>query len=500
MSEAVSIADQLSAASFPHPVAELQRRETVLSCVLLTGSYAYKIRKPVRLPFVDATTLERRRFLSEEELRLNRRFAPQLYVDVVPITLENGQPRIGGNGPAVEYAVRMHQFGPEQELSRQLEAGRPEPHELAEFGAQLADWHTGAARADPDRGYGRVELVASQILDNFPALLTCVQGDKTSLLHRLQSWTRKQLETHADLIEQRRQGGRVRECHGDLHAGNIVRWQGHWLPFDCLEFEPTLRWIDVLQDVAFLFMDLQGHRRRDLAYAFLNAWLESGGDYAGLPLLRLFAVYRALVRAKVDAIDPQRRFSHLAERLRIAAELADASQPALLLMHGVSGSGKSWLSGQLVARWGAVRVRSDLERRRRFGAGAYSSGATAGTYAALLEAAAGSLRGGERIIVDATFLERQARERFAALAAARGCPFLILACEAPLATLQARVRERAARGQDPSEATLEVLTAQLRQREPWSEAERARLIEIDTGSSDALAGALQAIRLHLGER
>ena len=497
---------QLTAASFTHAVERLQVLETAISWVVLTGRYAYKIKKPVHLDFLDASTLGRRRFLCEEEVRLNRRFAPELYLDVQPIIRRDGRLQVGGEGTALEYAVRMRQFAGSAELTAQLAQGSVTADGLADLARRLADWHASAPRSSLADPYGSAELVRVQALDNFRTLRTAVAAQDAPRLQRLQARSEQLLSALHDLIEQRRSQGYVRECHGDLHAGNLVYWHGCWLPFDCLEFDPLLRWTDIMEDVAFLFMDLISRGHEALAYVLLTSYLEQGGDYAGLPLLALFSVYRALVRAKVDALAASACESsdHAADlrgrlqaRLLTAERLAFRHAPALLLMHGVSGSGKSWLSGQLIGALGALRVRSDLERRRLLGAGAYSEPATAATYERLRACAHSALQGGYRIIVDATFLDRAERERFERLAEAHAAPWMIVSCLASPQTLAARIQRREHERTDLSEATPAILQAQLRSLEPLTAPERAASIPIDTDAPAPLLSALNAIRARL---
>ncbi|HEX4052239.1 MAG TPA: AAA family ATPase [Steroidobacteraceae bacterium] len=493
MSPGRSIAERLEAASFPHPVERLELRETAISWLVLTGAYVYKIKKPLHLDYLDASTLERRHFLCGEELRLNRRFAPALYLEVVPISESQGRLAIGVAGPAVEYAVRMRQFAQSDELAQCLGDGAVTSEEMARFGTQLGEWHETAATA-PDPSYGSVALVSSQVLRNFSSSKESGPASEPQLA-RLEAWSREQLNALRSLIEKRRRDGRVRECHGDLHAANLVRWEDAWLPFDCLEFEPRLRWIDVVSDVAFLFMDLLSRQRAELAFAFLSAWLERTGDYDALPLLRFYAVYRALVRAKVDALrDEQQRRQ---QRIATAGALAHDSSAALLLMHGVSASGKSWLSTRLIPALTAVRVRSDLERRRLYGSGAHSVAADDVTYRRLYDCAQSALASGLRIIVDATFLQAARQRPFLQLSRATGCPLLMIDCQAPTEVLEARISARSREAHDPSEADLAVLRRQLAQAEPLEPQPDGSLIQAETTSPSALASVVKQARAQL---
>ncbi|HEX4024044.1 MAG TPA: AAA family ATPase [Steroidobacteraceae bacterium] len=519
----IDVTDLLDPACFPHPVSHLQLRETAISWVLLTGPYAYKIKKPLHLEFIDAATLPRRRFLCDEELRLNRRFAPELYRDVVPIGREHGRPRIDAAGAAAEYAVRMLQFDSSQELASLLAQDRVGAAELCAFGARLAQWHQEAAAASADTGYGSPALVRAQALENFPPLRRWAGADTgsggrggpgpdpTAILQQLEHWTVEFLARLEPLLQRRQLGGRVRECHGDLHSGNVVCWRAELLPFDCVEFEPRLRWIDAISDVAFLFMDLLAHARADLAYAFVSAYLEHGGDYEGLQLLRFYGVYRALVRAKVDALalaghtgaPAQAHRQHLQARLHAAAQLASPQPPALVLMHGVSASGKSWISQRLIGALPAVRVRSDLERKRlppqsRPGsAQRYSAAATQATYARLLDCAAMALGDGHNVVVDATFLDRAQRRRFEAMAEQLGRAWLIVACNASRATLLERLARRARGAADPSEATAQVLDRQLRALQPLEPSEQAATVPVDMEASASIETAIHSVQQRL---
>lgn len=508
----------LQAAAYPHAVAHLRLEQTAISWVVLTGRFAYKIKKPVRYEFIDASTLERRRALCTEELRLNRRFAPDLYVDVVPIAMDDGQLRVAGKGEPVEYAVRMHEFDPSQELDAQLAQNAVTAQDMSSFAAQVADLYLRAAVAREDSPYGTPAGLRARMLENFVPLRAHLSGaPDLQRLEQLSRWTAESLSRLQPLIEARRRAGMVRECHGDLHARNIVRWQQQWIAFDCLEFDPDLRWIDVLNDVAFLFMDLVSREREDLAHEFLSRYLEETGDYDGLRLLPLFAAYRALVRAKVDALGAesagpdQRRAldARLAGRLRTAMRFVAAKSPALIIMHGVTASGKSWLSERLISAIPALRIRSDLERKRlagvaptarRFfgvGEGEYTEEATARTYGRLLECAESALDGGCSVVIDATFLDASQREMFRALASRRRIRFLIVSCAAHPTTLAKRVETRARSGLNPSEATHAVLDEQLRSLRPLTDAELPHSICIDTNRLAAASAGVAEIRSRL---
>jgi aminoglycoside phosphotransferase family enzyme/gluconate kinase len=509
----------LASEAFPHPVAYLRLKETHISWIVLTGPYAYKIKKPVRFPFLDASTLERRRWLCEEELRLNRRFAPDLYVDVVPIADAGGKLAVGGTGQPVEFAVRMHEFDQSQELAALLDGRAVTPGDMRSIAGQVAGSHLRAAVAPADGPFGTFEKIRAPMLDNF-SLLRSLLHDTEELrqLERLASWCTDSLTRLESGIRARLRTGMVRECHGDLHARNIVRWRQQWIPFDCLEFDPDLRWIDVMSDVAFLYMDLVSRQRKDLACEFLNRYMEETGDYEGLRLLPLYAAYFALVRAKVDALDAgsataaqqQALKARLAQRLAAAIRFAEQGLPALVVMHGVSGSGKSWFSERLVPALHAVRIRSDLERKRLadvvptaqlaagVGEGNYTAAAIDRIYLRMADSADSALAGGCSVIIDATFLERAHRELFRELARKRHCCFLIISCTADAATLGTRIDLRARVGADPSEADRAVLDNQLRSRQLLSADELLDTVPIDTSRLVSADTAVTVVKSRLG--
>lgn len=495
--------DLMTPSAFAHPVGRFEVRETAISWVILTGLYAYKIKKGVHLEFIDASTLESRRRLCQEELRLNRRLALDLYVDVVAITREATGLRIGGHGPVVEYAVRMRQFDASQELAALLEGDTLEEQEFVDLARRLARFHDAAPRATCDRDFLHTQDLRDAVLGNMATLLSHLDGETPSPeMGLLVDWTHDYLRDSLAQLRLREQCGAIRECHGDLHARNVVRWRGQLIPFDGLEFDAKLRWIDVMNDVAFLVMDLMAHKRQDLAFAFLNAYLERTGDYEGVRHLAFYSVYRSLVRAMVDSLGAQNDLKHrgdfqkrLRARIQTANAFVDREMPTLFIMHGVSGSGKSWMSERLIPQLGAIRIRSDVERKRLngishsmldksgFEQGLYTPALSHRTYARLIECAEQCLKGGFNTLDDAAFLHGADRRLFADLAAAGGFHFVILACQADSAVLTERVAQRAQQRLDASDADLMVLAEQLKTAEPLSASERRRAIVLDTTST-----------------
>jgi len=525
-SSARLIAALRAPACYPHPVTHIDVLETHISWVMLTGAYAYKLKKPVNLGFLDFTSLQARRHDCEEELRLNRRYAPALYLGVVAITGSAQAPRIGGDGPAIEYAVQMREFPQQALASRLLAGGSLTGTQIDAFAARLCAIHAQAAVAARGSPHGTAEAVIAAARANFSALnpLLRAAADQ-ALLAELEDYTERDYQAKRAWFGARHATGHVRECHGDLHLANIVLIDGELTPFDCIEFNPALRWIDVINEVAFTAMDLMDRGRDDLAYRFLNTYLEHSGDYRGLDALRFYLVYRAMVRAKVHALRAMQAGLPAAQRARLldasrgylalARRCAGAARPAIVLMHGYSGSGKSVLARALAEDLCAIRLRSDVERKRLSGltplaqsgsplaAGIYAAGHTAATYHRLLELTRGATRAGYTVIVDATLLKHWQRDLFRQEAAAQNLPLLIVDLRSPEAVLRERIAARGAAGTDASEADTNVLTRQIESQEALTDAElqSTQVIDATGGTAEsppretiaAVRGALSRI-------
>jgi aminoglycoside phosphotransferase family enzyme/predicted kinase len=475
--------------------------ETHISYVLLTGTHAYKIKKAVDFGFLDFTTLSARKFFCEQELRLNRRLAPDLYLGVVAITGSFDAPVIGGDGLALEYAVRMREFPQDALAGRLLARNELGAADIDALAAQVAAFHAAIDVAPPYSPFGAPDAVLQLAMQNFAQLRPLAAAPEARAdIDALAAWTEREYIARQATFHARQQGGFIRECHGDLHLGNIARIDGKLTIFDCIEFNDAMRWIDVMSEVAFVVMDLQDRKRADLAWRFLNAYLENTGDYAGLAVLRFYLTYRAMVRAKIDRLraaqleagEPQ---SSVLEDFRGYVELARAyaqpPQPGIVITHGFAGCGKTTLSQALLETLGAVRIRSDVERKRLHGLasrehpragidrGLYTPAATDATYRRVHTLARDVVAAGFPVIVDAAFLHRWQRDLFRTLASDMQVPFAVVSFSACESTLRERIALRAASGRDASDADLAVLEHQLRTHEPLGPDERTHAIVYD---------------------
>lgn len=492
-------------ADFTHAVTQFEIVETHISYILLTGSYAYKFQKPVDMGFLDFSTLEKRKYYCEEALRLNRHHAADLYLDVVTITGDELAPGIDGEGPVLEYAVKMAQFDRSQELDKLIiKQGLPASL-IDELAAVIAAFHDEAEVAETDTAYGTPTQVWQIVTENFSRIWDRLPDDEDyhQRLQTIEQWSEAEFKRHEAAFKTRKAEGFIRECHGDLHLGNIVLQDDHPVLFDCIEFSASLRWIDVLNELAFLVMDLDEHDCPALSQRLLNGYLEHTGDYSGLKVLPYYLVYRAMVRAMVacirldqtrddQAIDNAEACTEYRRYIDLAYAYTRQTSPVLFFTYGVSGSGKTSISQSILEQWGAIRLRTDVERKRLHGlaahnksgspvkGGLYSEEITRRTYKRVGSLAIDLLNAGYAVIVDASFLQAAYRRDFIELAYACEVPIVILHSHASEATLRHRIEARQAEEKDASEADLKVLTYQLEMMEPLSEQEQQYCVDIDT--------------------
>ncbi|MCH8499803.1 MAG: AAA family ATPase [Marinobacter sp.] len=505
-------------ALYDHPVSEFKVLETHISWVLLTGDYAYKIKKPMDFGFLNFSTLALRQHFCNEELRLNKRSAADLYLEVLPITGSEDNPALGGDGTPIEYCLRMRQFDQTGLLDKMQERGALSAELLEALARDVALFHAQLPTVDPVKPLGTPGAVYAAMQENFDQIRPLLDdAGLLTQLDALEAWTRCTYERLHDTIAERREQGFVRECHGDLHLANITQHKGKVTLFDCIEFNEPFRWIDTINDIAFLLMDLESRGEQRLASLTLNTYLEFSGDYNGLALLPLYKAYRAVVRAKIalftlgnPSLNASER-AHLMQRYRAYADLAESYSEIpnryLLAMMGLSGSGKSVMSKALATDLGLIRLRSDVERKRLFGlapldssksdtgTGIYTPEATAQTYQRLAVLADQLLALGYSVVVDAACLREAERAHLEAVAEIEGVPFILVECEAPEELRRQWISERQG---DASEAGVDLLETQKGWLEPLTEHEKTHALRVHT-EDDRVCGALAArIRAHLG--
>lgn len=461
--------------------AKVERIETHASVVFLAGDRAYKVKRAVQYPFLDFSTLELRRRACVNEIIINRRTAPRLYLEVVPLTLDtDGRFHFGGQGQVVEWVLVMRRFAQANLYDHMAEEGRLPVAAMPRLAGAIAAFHQSANRVlAPQQSVARLRAV---IEDNAASLAAEEGAFSRETLAAVNRLSREALSAIEPLLKARALGGYVRHCHGDLHLRNIVEIGGEPVLFDAIEFDDAIATIDVLYDLAFLLMDLGARGLPGHANAVLNAYLDASGDTGnliGLKALPLFFSMRAMVRAKVELLraelsedgDKKEANRRVASYVALAREHLETREgPQLVAIGGLSGSGKSSVARGLAPLLGpfpgAVQVRSDRERKRLFGVGpderlperAYRAGVSDIVYRMCRKRARMALEGGQAVIVDAVHAKAQEREAIAACAAGAGVAFTGLWLDAPPGTMRGRIASRTA---DVSDATPDVLERQL---------------------------------------
>ncbi|MCW9032177.1 MAG: AAA family ATPase [Gammaproteobacteria bacterium] len=504
----------LKHAFYDHSVQHCELIETHISWVILTGQFVYKIKKPVNFGFLDFSTLEKRKFYCEEELRLNRRLAPEIYLDVIALTGSTDKPEFNGNGVAFEYAVKMTQFSQEAEFDHLLTKNELSRKMIDSTAILIADFHQQIEITSKTSEYGKPERVYQPIHENFVQIRERETRQSTlELLSEIEHWCEDTYTKIKPVLTQRKQAGYIRECHGDLHLRNLAWFENKPLAFDCLEFNPNFRWIDVISEVAFFVMDLEDHKQPEFAQRFLNEYLELTGDYQGCHVLRFYLVYRAMVRAKVAAIrshqagidkhESDEANTEFYSYLKLALAYTKPKTPFIIITRGLSASGKSRWSQILLEKFKAIRIRSDVERKRLFNIaqstdshenieqGIYSAEATNKTYSRLLELAEEIMDAGLPVIVDATFSLLEQRNLFKALAIKKQARFVILEFFAAEEILKQRIINRK---NDVSDADINVLENQLKHWQALEKNEKADAILINTGEFIDLEQLLHSIK------
>ncbi len=490
---------------YPHAVDRVELVETHISWVFLAGDRVYKVKKPVDLGFLDFTTLERRRFFCEEEVRLNRRLTHDVYMGVVEL---NGRDAIafGGPGPTRDVAVMMKRLPHDRMLDELVRRGAAEPELVEELGRIVARFHAAAPTGGEIDDLGSLSTVSANWNENFAQTARLPPEVLPEEWRRtLSSWVRAFMGREAQRFADRVAAGRIRDCHGDLQAQHVCCTEQIQI-FDCIEFNHRFRYGDVAGEIAFLAMDLDRLGRPDLALRFLNAYLDASGDYDAVPLLDFYRAYRAFVRGKVLSFQIDERPEAAAKsRDRFALALrytARRDPPRLLITTGVIGSGKSTIAREVAARLGAIVVRTDALRKRLaglalserrqadFGEGLYSPDMALRTYTEAMALATKILGAGWPVVLDGAFSSAAQRSQAREAAARAGVPVAVLWCDAPDSVLADRLRRRAHDPGEVSDARLDLLPQHRAHYEPPDR--EANVIRIDTTADGDLA-AVKAV-------
>lgn len=466
--------------------------ETHISWVLLSGVYAYKIKKALHTDFLDYSDLGMRRFYCREEIRLNRRTASDIYIDVVQIGGTPADPSLSAR-PVLEYAVKMRQFDTDKQLDHLLEKNHLTQDHVDSLSDAIAGFHLllrESYQEEESSRFGLPEFVLERMLGNLRELKVLLErpGDLT-LWEEMKQSQLHEFTMVRDKLESRDENGFVRECHGDMHMGNLVVVNGQVMPFDGIEFDPQYRWMDVISDVAFTFMDLLYYGKKTFAWRLLNHYLEQTGDYDGVVLLRFYASCHATVRAKVhlmrelqetdgnrDLVPDDARYRRY---MILADDLLKKRQPALVITMGLPGSGKTVFANLAAEKLPGICLHSDTERKRLFPdpADRYSEQSKYEVYDYLLKTADTLLRAGMSVVVDASFLKESNRALFCKLAQSRSVPFAIAVIGADMDSMKQRLHERKERDDDASDADVDVLMKLKEEWEPLTEAEKNYSVE-----------------------
>lgn len=494
-------------AAYPTPPGRVEVRQTHISAVFLAGEFVYKLKKPVNLGFLDFSTLGRRRHFCEEEVRLNRRLAPHVYLGVVPVARDGDGLRVEGGGEVVEWAVKMVRLPDGASLLDRLRRG--EAVDVARLAQFLADFHSTAAVGPEVTAGGTFAVVAGNARENFAQAEAHVGATLSrAVFARLRMLTDLHLDRLRPLIEARAERGVPRDTHGDLHLDHVYfRADGGPFAIDCIEFNERFRFADPAADLAFLLMDLRFHHRPDLADELQREYVRASGDAELVELLPFYVAYRAAVRGKVGGMKAAEAEVPAAERAAATERAAGhwllalgvleepARRPALVMVGGRSGTGKSHLARRLAAAAGFEVIRSDVVRKElaglgeneRGGADLYTPACTARTYAECRRRADALLWEGKRVVIDATFRAARERAMVVELARTRRVPVVGFVCEAAAETVRARL---AARAGDPSDATWETY---LQQHGDWDEAAAGEQIVHVSTEADPLPEALAVL-------
>jgi aminoglycoside phosphotransferase family enzyme/predicted kinase len=506
---------------YGHKPDSVQLLQTHISFIFIAGDIVYKVKKAVDFGFLDFTTLEKRKFYCDEELRLNRRLASEIYLEVVPIGEdESGNLSLGAGDTIIDYAVKMKRLPEEKMLNRLISEGTVDDSVMDRVAKRVYEFHREAATGGEIDRIGGIDTIRHNHDENFEQTSQYIGTSIDSNRYRfIQSYAENFLNTKRKLFEERVAGHRIRDCHGDLHLQHICIGD-EILVFDCIEFNERFRYLDVAAEVAFLSMDLDFNGYREYADTFVNSYLRYSSDSGIKRLLNFYKCYFAYVRGKVtsfklddkgidegekkEAIETASRYFELASSYAALLE-----KPTIILMTGLMGTGKSVLAEKLASLLGAEMLRTDVMRKNllnipsaehhfeEFGKGIYSKEMTEKTYAEALILTESIIEKGGSVIVDASFKRRAERNNFSSLADKTGADFFIIECTCPEDTIKSRLEKRMLRKEDASDGRWEIFQAQKKDFDRIDEVSPKAHIIIDTSNTpDTCASeAVSSIRI-----
>ncbi len=511
----------LQPTAYPERPASVELAETHISHLFFTPHHVYKVKKAVNFGFLDFTTLEKRRYYCHQEVELNRRISPQVYLGVMEVRRQGGRYTVEGPGETVEYAVKMRRLPQERLLATLLRQGEVTPEDIRRLGIKIAAFHAGAGTSPDITRLGGLEAVRQNLEENFAQTRqyvgACLSQDT---FDDLEAYSHAFMALKERLFRQREAQERVRDCHGDLHTGQIFLENGISI-IDCIEFNERFRYSDVAADLAFLAMDLDFYNRQDLSRLLVETYVEASGDPGVRELMDFFKVYRAYVRGKVTAFrldDPtlgeeerQRVVSQAQAYFHLAHSYAQPfPRPALVLVCGLTGAGKTTVAQELARRWGLTSISSDQVRKElagmaatehqyvAFGQGIYSPEFSQLTYQTMLQRAEEELHQGRSVVLDATFRRAGERVQAVALAHSLGVETWVVECVLEEGEVRRRLEERVRQGGSVSDSRWELYGPMQEQWEPVREVPAGRYLRVDT--SPALQEVMRRLSRDWWER
>lgn len=488
----------LKPSAYPKPPAKIDLMQTQMSFIFLTGSYVYKTKKPVNLGYLDYTTLEMRKHFCVQELELNRRLCPDGYLDVVPITESGGSFKIGGEGKVVEYAVKMKQLPQDRMMDILLPKGEVTAEMLDKVAVKMAEFHARAATNDTISSFGSPDSIKVNTDENFSQACKYIGPILPQRSYdTAMNFTNKFMVDNAALLRQRVASGKIKDCHGDLHAAHICFADDIYI-YDCIEFNDRFRYCDVANEIAFLAMDMDRYGRADLSDSFVRSYIKASGDNGIAPLLDFYKCYRAYVRGKVACFkydDPLLKDkTAIMDEAKLYFNLAYKyanKKPLVMIVTGLIGTGKTTIAEAVGRGLGYNVLSSDIIRKQlaevplterhydNFDSGIYSREFTQKTYNELFSRAKDLVIKGQSVMLDASFKKKADRLVAFKLAKECGADFLAIECVADESTIKERLEKRQKEGA-VSDGRWEIFADIKKEFDPVNEFPENNVMILDT--------------------